>query len=114
MRSSTTNATAVHAQAEESGALFDNWFDPIEAGLRARVRGFIETMLEEELEAALGRPRYGRQAGERSNESAGVCGHRHGRRTRTLTGKMEGLSSSVERISRTRWANENDAFSRKI
>jgi len=26
---------------------FDDWFDAIEAGVRARVRGFIETMLEE-------------------------------------------------------------------
>ena len=29
--------------------LFDDWFDTIEDGVRARVRGFIETMLEEEL-----------------------------------------------------------------
>ena len=36
----------------------DAWFDPIEAGIRGRIRGFIETMLEEELAAALGRGRY--------------------------------------------------------
>ncbi|GBQ05838.1 hypothetical protein [Acidiphilium acidophilum] len=34
------------------------WFDPIETGVRGRIRGFIETMLEEELTAALGRGRY--------------------------------------------------------
>ena len=28
------------------------WFDPIEAGLRSRIRGFIEAMLEEELAAS--------------------------------------------------------------
>jgi hypothetical protein len=39
--------------------LFDNWFDPIETELRAKVRGLIETMIEEELEVALARPRYG-------------------------------------------------------
>jgi hypothetical protein len=43
------------------------------------VRGFIETMLETELDAVLARPRYGRQAA-RSDETTGVSGHRHGRR----------------------------------
>ena len=38
------------------GKLFDNWFDPIESNLRGRVRGFLETMIKEELAAALGRP----------------------------------------------------------
>ena len=38
------------------------WFDPIEAGLRDRVRGFIEEMVEQELAAALGRERYERDA----------------------------------------------------
>ena len=36
--------------------LFDNWFDPIETKLRAKVRGFIETMIEDELGMALARP----------------------------------------------------------
>ena len=49
----------------------DAWFDPIEAGLRGRIRGFIEAMLEEELAAALGGGRYER--GRRR-------GHRHGKR----------------------------------
>jgi hypothetical protein len=31
--------------------LFEDWFDAIEDGVRARVRGFIETLLEEELPA---------------------------------------------------------------
>jgi len=45
-------------------SLFDGtaWFDPIEAGVRDRIRGFIETMLEEELTAALGRGRYRRDS----------------------------------------------------
>ena len=38
--------------------LFEDWFDPIEDAVRVRVRGFIETMLEEELDAVLSRPRY--------------------------------------------------------
>lgn len=36
--------------------LFDNWFDPITTGLRAKTRGFTETMIEEELDSALSRP----------------------------------------------------------
>jgi CheY-like chemotaxis protein len=33
----------------------DAWFDPIETGIRDRVRGFIEELLEQELTAALAR-----------------------------------------------------------
>src|SRR5215203_3805408 len=76
-----SNITTARAE-EVEGLLFDSWFDPIEDGLRAKVRGFIETMIEEELTTALSRPRYGR--GERAG--AGIVGHRHGRRRRRLTG----------------------------
>ncbi len=43
--------------------LFNNWFDPIETELRTKVRGFIEAMIEGELETVLARPRYGRRSG---------------------------------------------------
>ncbi len=59
MRRDTTKAPA---EVTEEG-LFDNWFDPIETELRTKVRGFIEAMIEEELETALARPRYGRRSG---------------------------------------------------
>ena len=55
------------------------WFDPIEAGLRGRIRGFIEELVEQELAEALGRQRYAR---------GGALGHRHGRRERRLTGSF--------------------------
>ena len=55
--SDITKAQACGAEA----LLFDSWFDPIEDALRARVRGFIEAMIEEELTTALSRPRYGRR-----------------------------------------------------
>ena len=51
-----------------------DWFDPLEAAVRGQVRAFIEQLLEEELEAALGRERYER--GAISN------GRRHGHRPR--------------------------------
>jgi hypothetical protein len=45
---STTEASATPLLAGEA------WFDPIEAGLRERIRGFIEELLEQELTEALG------------------------------------------------------------
>ncbi len=41
-------------------SLGEDWFDPLEAGVRQRIRSFIEEMLEAELEAALQRRRYER------------------------------------------------------
>jgi hypothetical protein len=68
--------------------LFDDWFVPIEAGLRDRVRGFIQEMIEGELDAALCRPRYARraQAGpENGNDPNGITGHRPGHRSQIAT-----------------------------
>jgi len=64
--------------------LFDNWFDPVEKVLRTKVRGFIETMIEEELEMALSRPRYGRRIEPCAEDHADkpIVGHR----MRSLTG----------------------------
>jgi putative transposase len=66
----------------------DAWFDPIEAGLRGRIRGFIEAMREEELAAALGGGRY-----ERGHRR----GHRHGKRARQLLGSFGPTTISVPR-----------------
>jgi putative transposase len=52
--------------------------------LRSRVRGFLEAIMEEELASALGRCRYGRRSADQADQP--VVGHRHGRRTRKLTG----------------------------
>ena len=72
--------------------LFDGsaWFDPIEAGVRDRIRGFIETMLEEELTTAVGRGRYCR-----SGEPVG--GYRHGVRHRQILGSFGPLNITVLR-----------------
>ena len=59
MTSDTTKPGAV--QPEAAAHLFEDWFDPIESGLRERVRGFIEEMIRAELDAVLARPRYARQ-----------------------------------------------------
>src|SRR5215213_7135458 len=52
-------------QATQAASLFagEAWFDPIEAGIRERIRGFIEALFEEELTAALGRGRCERSVG---------------------------------------------------
>lgn len=54
-------------------------YDPIEDRLRQTVRATIEALFEEELEAFIGRCRYGRSDGAQK-------GYRHGHRERQLTG----------------------------
>src|SRR5271166_7192509 len=95
-----TKDTTKEAAAAAEGLLFDDWFDAIEDGVRARVRGFIETMLEEELCEALSRPRYGRRRpGE--DAAASVVGVRHGHRERTLTGTFGKTRIAVPRARLT-------------
>jgi putative transposase len=71
-------------------ALFagEAWFDPIEAGLRERIRHFIEELLEQELTEALGRRRHGRGPSP---------GHRHGHRERRLIGSFGPVEITVPR-----------------
>jgi len=66
------------------------WFDPIEAGIRDRVRGFIEELLEQKLTAALGRTRHERAKGE-------PAGYRNGTRARQLLGSFGSVELSVPR-----------------
>jgi putative transposase len=76
--------------ATEDPTLFAGaaWFDPIEAGLRERIRGFIEELVDQELTEALGRQRY---------ERGSAAGHRHGRRERRLTGSFGPVEIAVPR-----------------
>lgn len=60
MGSHNTKSDALPSAACASTQLFGDWFDPIEMGVRARVRSFIEELIEAELAEALSRPRYGR------------------------------------------------------
>jgi putative transposase len=100
MTNSSTNAPALPSEAERVGHLLDDWFDPIEAGLRNRVREFIQGMIEAELEAALSRPRYARRpkgACENADGASGVTGHRHGHRSRSLLGTFGRVEIAVPR-----------------
>ena len=105
MPDATTKRDALQPEAAEVASLFVDWFDPIEAALRDRVRAFIETMISSELDAALARPRYARRPAGQGGEgvvAAEVVGHRHGRRTRTLTGTFGATEVSVPRPHRCR------------
>jgi len=97
MTSHTTNPDSMQPVDEAAPHLFDNWFDPIETEVRARAREFIEELIREELDAALARPRYGRGHKAGDEESTGVAGHRHGSRTRSLTGTFGPIEIAVPR-----------------
>ena len=84
-------------QAQADGTLLftgQAWFDPIEAGIRDRVRGFIQELLEQELAAALGRTRHERAEGA-------PAGYRNGTRERQLLGSFGPVALSVPRARMT-------------
>ena len=97
MTSTTTKSDSSQPAAETTSRLFDNWFDPIETEVRARARQFIEELLREELDSALARPRYERTQMASNEERTGVAGHRHGSRTRSLTGTFGPIEIAVPR-----------------
>ena len=100
MTSITTKPDSSQPAAETAVHLFDNWFDPIEAGLRDRVREFIHAMIEGELDTALLRPRYARHAkppGGEAEGAVGATGHRHGHRSRSLLGSFGQVEIEVPR-----------------
>jgi putative transposase len=77
-----------------------DWFDPLEEAVRGQVRTFIEELLEEELEATLGRGRYER--------GAGANGRRHGRRSRQLVTTFGALTLAVPRARLADEAGERE------
>ena len=100
MTNNSTTSPFLQSAAETAVDLLDDWFDPIEAGLRDRVREFIQTMIESELETALSRPRYARcpkADPENAEGASGVTGHRHGHRSRSLLGTFGRVDIAVPR-----------------
>ena len=90
----------------------EGWRDGLEAGVRVRIRGFIEELLEEELTTALGRARYARtRASERlastvkgsgsdgsdAADELPIAGHRNGHRDRQVMGTFGATTVSVPR-----------------
>ncbi len=97
MTSTTTKPDSSQPAAEMAVDLFDNWFDPIESAVRARAREFIEEMVRGELDTVLARPRYSRSQMPGNEGRAGIAGHRHGSRTRSLTGTFGPIQIAVPR-----------------
>src|ERR1700716_3410036 len=100
MTSVTTKPDSSQPQTDTAVHLFDNWFDPIESGLRDRAREFLQAMLEAELEMVLARSHYARRAKPSSDDAEGVVGttgHRHGHRSRSLLGSFGQVEVEVPR-----------------
>src|SRR5258708_12304807 len=97
MTNVTTKPDSLHLEAETAPHLFDYWFDQIETEVRGRARQFIEELIRGELDEALARPRYGRSKTAADEERAGVVGHRHGSRKRSLTGTFGPVEIEVPR-----------------
>ena len=99
MTSITTKPDSLQPQSDTIH-LFDDWFDPIESGVRDRVREFIQAMIEGELDTALSRPRYARHGKPPSGEAegaVGATGHGHGHRSRSLLGSFGQVEIKVPR-----------------
>jgi hypothetical protein len=71
------------------------WFDPIEVVIRDRVRGFIEELVEAELDDALGRSRCQRPG--TANAARGGR-YRPGRRERHLLGSVGPVTSCARGV----------------
>ena len=84
MTMDSTKASACSTQDEHFR--YDDWFDPLESGVRTRIWGFIEEPLEAELDAALGRAQYERGRVDGEGSPKGAVGSRHGHRERSLLG----------------------------
>jgi transposase-like protein len=85
-----TNSTPEPATSAFGG---EDWFDPIEAALRGRIKEFIEDLVEQEATAVLERSRYERGA---------KTGYRHGTRPRRLLGSFGPVELSLPRVRLTR------------
>ena len=83
--------------------LGDGWSDPLEAGIRDRIRDVTEQLIEEELAGALGRGRYERRRrdddipGVEARDAVPLSGHRHGHRERQLIGSSGPVEIAVPR-----------------
>lgn len=97
MTSTTTKPDSSQPTAEMAVDVFDSWLDPIETEVRARAREFIEEMIRGELDAILARPRYERSKKSGDEGRVDITGHRHGNRTRSLSGTFGPIEIAVPR-----------------
>src|SRR2546430_16938710 len=98
MKSITTKHDSSQPVADTAVDLFDDWFDPIEAVVGDRGRGFIQAMIEGELGVTLEQPRYGRRPQSSSGASDGrvaFIGHAHGHPSRSLMGTFARIETEL-------------------
>jgi len=93
MTSDTTKAASLQPSSAPQARLFADWCDAIEASVREHVHVFLAELIRSELDAALGRGRYARQA----KHAGEVAGHRHGSRKRMLTGSFGKITLALPR-----------------
>ena len=87
-----------NSSTESPVLLGEAWFDPIEIGIRDRIREFIEALVDAELNDVLGRARYQRPGRNPGTEAAQeTVGYRHGRRGRRLLGSFGPVTIGVPR-----------------
>src|SRR5277367_3020406 len=96
----TNSAMPTPSSTEGEQFLCDDWFDPLENGVRTRIRGFIEELLEAELDAALGRARYERPGAGGGDSPESFAGSRHGHRKRRILGTFGATTVRVPRDPR--------------
>ena len=93
MTSDTTKGARLQPSSAPQAGLFSDWCDAIETCVRERVQVFLTELISDELEVALGRQRYARQA----KHAGGAAGHRHGSRRRTLLGSFGKVTLALPR-----------------
>ena len=73
MNTDSKNPSSPQSDVSPTSRLFDDWIDPIETGVRARVRDWIEALVHSELDTALQRPRYGRSTAAKRSRRLRRC-----------------------------------------
>src|SRR5437764_14137678 len=104
-------ASSTASSTEGEHFLCDDWFDPLQSGVRTRIRGFIEELLEAELDAALGRARYERGRVEAGGCARGGVGTRH--RRWPACGRMFPSSAARFTSTATCWRTRPSGCTRK-
>jgi len=87
-RDHTTEKNSIEGAAPSALFAGEGWLDPIGSGILGRIRELIEELVEQKLGSARGRGRY---------ERGGTSGHRHGHRTRLLTGSFGSVEFAMPR-----------------
>ena len=74
MTSNSTKLPVLGSDGEIAVGLLDEWFDPIEAGLRDRVRDFVQTMMRVRLDSKATSIVLLVVLGVRGRAGCGACG----------------------------------------